>query len=96
MTTLPLRSGWRSAATGTALLDVVVPVYNEEDELSASVLRLDAYLAANLPYAYRIVIADNASTDATWAIAQRLAARHRTVWATHLDAKGRGRALRQA
>lgn len=96
MTTLPLRSGRRSAATGTALLDVVVPVYNEEDELSASVLRLDAYLAANLPYAYRIVIADNASTDATWAIAQRLAARHRTVWATHLDAKGRGRALRQA
>jgi len=96
MTTLPLRSDRRSAATGTALLDVVVPVYNEEDQLSASVLRLDAYLAANLPYAYRIVIADNASTDATWAIAQRLAARHRTVWAVHLDAKGRGRALRQA
>ncbi len=82
-------------ATRTALVDVIVPVYNEEADLAASVLRLESYLTESFPYDYRIVIADNASTDGTWSIAQRLAARHRTVWAVHLDAKGRGRALRQ-
>lgn len=85
----------RRPATRTALVDVIVPVYNEEADLAASVLRLESYLAESFPYSYRIVIADNASTDGTWSIAQRLAARHRTVWAVHLDAKGRGRALRQ-
>lgn len=85
----------RRTATRTALVDVIVPVYNEEADLAASVLRLESYLAESFPYSYRIVIADNASTDGTWSIAQRLAARHRSVWAVHLDAKGRGRALRQ-
>jgi cellulose synthase/poly-beta-1,6-N-acetylglucosamine synthase-like glycosyltransferase len=85
----------RRPATRTALVDVIVPVYNEEADLAASVLRLESYLSESFPYDYRIVIADNASTDGTWSIAQRLAARHRSVWAVHLDAKGRGRALRQ-
>ncbi len=80
----------------TAEVDIIVPVYNEEVDLAASVLRLDDYLAGSFPYDYRIVIADNASTDNTWSIAQRLAARHLHVRAVHLDAKGRGRALRQA
>jgi putative flippase GtrA len=40
-----------------------------------------------------ITVADNASTDATWIIAQRLAAELDGVRAVHLDGKGRGRAL---
>jgi putative flippase GtrA len=78
-----------------ATVDVIIPVYNEEQDLAASVLGLDTFLARTFPYDYRVVIADNASTDATFAIAQRLAARHEHVRAVHLDAKGRGRALRQ-
>ncbi|MCA0295758.1 MAG: bifunctional glycosyltransferase family 2/GtrA family protein [Actinobacteria bacterium] len=84
------------AATRTARVDVVVPVYNEQADLAASVVRLESYLAETFPYDYRIVIADNASTDGTWPIAQQLSAHHSSVWAVHLDAKGRGRALRQA
>jgi putative flippase GtrA len=95
MTALPTPATDGRAITRTALVDVIVPVYNEEADLAASVLRLEEFLAAGFPYAYRIVIADNASTDSTWSIAQRLAARHASVWAVHLDAKGRGRALRQ-
>ncbi len=95
MTALPAPTAEARPATRTALVDVVVPVYNEAEDLTASVLRLDDYLARSFPYEYRIVIADNASTDGTWPIAQRLAARHSHVWAEHLDAKGRGRALRQ-
>ena len=79
----------------TASVDVIIPVYNEEADLAASVLRLEGFLSETFPYDFRIVIADNASTDATAEIAQRLAARHPSVRAVHLDAKGRGRALRQ-
>ena len=79
----------------TATVDVIVPVYNEEADLAASVLRLERFLAETFPYDFGIVIADNASTDGTFGIAQRLAARYPNVRAVHLDAKGRGRALRQ-
>jgi glycosyltransferase involved in cell wall biosynthesis len=51
---------------------------------------------ANLPLAWRIVIADNASTDRTLGIARALAATLPNVSVLHLDAKGRGRALRAA
>ncbi|NDU78000.1 glycosyltransferase, partial [Actinomadura sp. DSM 109109] len=73
---------------------MVVPVYNEERVLAASVERLHAYLAGNLPYPFRITIADNASTDATWPIAHALADRHPRIRAVRLRDKGRGRALR--
>lgn len=79
----------------TARVDVIIPVYNEEQDLAASVLRLDDFLAETFPYDYRIVIADNASTDGTLEIAERLAERHPKLSVAHLDAKGRGRALRQ-
>jgi putative flippase GtrA len=76
------------------LVEVVIPVYNEERVLAASVRRLHAYLTDTFPYPFRITIADNASTDGTWRAAQDLAARLDRVNAVHLELKGRGRALR--
>ena len=76
------------------LVEIVIPVHNEQQVLTASVERLHAYLAENLPYPFRITIADNASTDATWQVALDLAERFTRVDAVHLDQKGRGRALR--
>ncbi len=76
-----------------ARVDVVLPVFNEEADLERSVLRLRAYLESSFPFSFRITIADNASTDTTWAIAQDLQRRLTGVRAVHLDAKGRGRAL---
>jgi putative flippase GtrA len=76
-------------------LDVVIPVYNEEADIASCVLRLHAYLQSQFPYRFRITIADNASTDGTLAIAQRLAGEFPEVVAVHLEQKGRGRALRQ-
>ena len=46
-------------------------VYNEEAALELSVRRLHRFLTAEFPFSWRIVIADNASTDATPAIAAR-------------------------
>ncbi len=76
-------------------LDVVIPVYNEEAGIESCVIRLHGYLQARFPYRFRITVADNASTDATLAIAGRLAAEYPEVVAVHLEQKGRGRALRQ-
>jgi putative flippase GtrA len=76
------------------ILDVVVPVYNEETDLAPAIRRLDRHLASRLPYGYRITIADNASTDATARIADDLARALPRVAVVHLPAKGRGGALR--
>jgi putative flippase GtrA len=78
------------------VLDVVVPVYNEEVDLEPCVRRLYAHLTATFPYPFRITVADNASTDGTLAVARRLAGELPEVDVLHLDAKGRGRALRAA
>lgn len=77
-------------------VDAVIPVYNEAHVLAQSIGTLVGFLGAQLPYAWRIVVADNASTDGTLGVAERLAAQHPRVVVQHLAQKGRGRALRTA
>jgi glycosyltransferase involved in cell wall biosynthesis len=74
---------------------VVIPVYNEEAALAKSIDTLRDYLSKNLKHQWHIVIADNASTDKTWEIAQSLAKQYADVVPFHIDQKGRGRALRK-
>ena len=78
------------------LVDVVIPVYNEERDLGPSVRRLHEFLTSRFPFSAAITIADNASKDGTLAVAQGLAKELPRVRVLHLDAKGRGRALRAA
>jgi putative flippase GtrA len=95
----PVRDAQADAPTagepGRPLVEVVVPVHNEQRTLEASIWRLHGYLTAHFPFAFRITVADNASTDATWPLARKLAEQLPRVRAVHLDQKGRGRALRQ-
>jgi putative flippase GtrA len=79
--------------TTQAVLDVVIPVYNEETDLEPCVRRLHAHLTATFPYRFRITVADNASTDDTLAVALRLATEFTEVQVRHVLLKGRGRAL---
>jgi putative flippase GtrA len=81
--------------SGAPTVEIVVPVHNEQADLRASVERLHSYLATEFPFTFRVTVADNASTDRTWEIAEDLAAELPGVHATHLEAKGRGRALAQ-
>ena len=76
-----------------AVLEVVVPVYNEQRALEHCVRTLHAHLRSEFPLPFRITIADNASTDATLTIARELSAEFAEVGVLHLDEKGRGRAL---
>jgi putative flippase GtrA len=78
------------------IVDVVVPVYNEERDLEPSVRRLHRALREQLPYPSQITIADNGSSDGTGAIADRLGVQLPHVRVLHLNEKGRGRALAAA
>ncbi len=77
-------------------VDLVIPVLNEAHVLANSVMKLRAYLRKSFPYRWRVVIADNGSTDGTLEVAERLASQHPDVACVHLDKRGRGRALRVA
>jgi len=86
-------------APGSAVppeVEIVVPVRNEERDLAPGVRRLHAYLTDRFPFAARITIADNGSTDGTWPTAVALAGELDLVRAVRLDQPGRGRALRSA
>ena len=78
------------------LVDVVVPVFDEERTLVRNVETLLAYLDDEFPCRFRVVIADNGSADATPEIGTELAARHDEVEYLRLERKGRGHALRTA
>ncbi|WP_329400700.1 bifunctional glycosyltransferase family 2/GtrA family protein [Streptomyces melanogenes] len=92
--TLPAREHLPVGAAGGPVLDVVVPVHNEERDLEPCVRRLSEHLARTFPYAFRITVADNASTDRTPEVAARLAREIEGVRHFRLEQKGRGRALR--
>ncbi len=91
--TLPSAPSSRPAAFR---VDIVVPVHNEQAALTDSIRRLHEFLAAQLPYAWRIIIANNASTDHTAAVARALQEDLDGVTLLDLPLKGRGRALRAA
>ncbi len=83
-------------STRAPVIEIVIPVYNEQAALEPSIRRLHAFLSANMPFSWRIRIADNASTDETLAIARSLELELSGVEVLHLPLKGRGRALRAA
>jgi glycosyltransferase involved in cell wall biosynthesis len=84
-----------NGATDTSV-DIVIPVLNEAHILEQSVSTLRDFLLKNIRYEWRIVIADNGSTDGTSDVARKLTERFSDVELICLDVKGRGRALREA
>src|SRR3954447_17320432 len=94
--TLPKPPAPRASAPVTRDVDIVVPVYNEEVALEQSIRRLHRFLTEAFPFGWRIVIADNASTDRTREVARVLQATLRGVSYLRLERKGRCRALREA
>ena len=78
-------------------LDVVLPGLNEEKDLANSVGTLSTFLSGHMDdYNWRIVIADNGSTDATPDIGRQLASESDRVSYLRLEQRGRGRALKYA
>lgn len=80
--------------TDLPVLDVTIPVFNEVAGIEACIRRLHAHLSEHFAPTFRITVADNASTDATLAVAEKVARELAEVSVVHLDEKGRGNALR--
>jgi glycosyltransferase involved in cell wall biosynthesis len=93
---MPARVSAPITLPATPVLEIVIPVYNEQRVLDANVRELHAYLSQEFTFAFQITIADNASTDATLAVAEALSQDLPQVGVLHLERKGRGRALRAA
>ena len=79
-----------------ASVDVTLPVYNEAHVLGRSVRALHGFLTDHLTHEWRILIADNGSTDGTYEEASRLASELEFVAVMRIPEAGRGRALTRA
>jgi glycosyltransferase involved in cell wall biosynthesis len=77
-------------------VEIVIPVYNEEEAIRPCVQRLTEFLTEELPHDWQIIIANNGSTDRTLEVARALSAEDPRVRVLNLDRKGRGLALRRA
>ncbi len=83
---------------GMPTLDIVIPCLNEEKQLPLSLDKLLDFCKQHMGgYQWRIVVADNGSSDKTHTIAQEYGQKTGgLVQAIRLDQRGRGRALRKA
>jgi len=77
-------------------VDIIIPVYNEEQILKQAVDKLHNFLLMQKYFEWRIVIASNGSTDRTNEIGINLSRNYSRVSFFHITKKGRGRALRKA
>ncbi len=77
-----------------ATIDITIPVYNEEDALPNTIAVLTSFLQDKLVNPWQIVIADNASTDNTREVSEKLCGQYPGVNYLRIPQKGRGRALR--
>lgn len=85
------------SAAPLPVIEIFVPVLDEERALPASIARIRSFARERLPgYRVRITVVDNGSTDRTPAIAREAAQDHPDVGWLRLERPGRGRALRHA
>ncbi|MFH9611368.1 glycosyltransferase [Streptomyces sp. NPDC017448] len=80
--------------TRVSLIEIVIPVRNEEKALARNVHRLRDYLVRNFPYPFVITIAESGSADRTREVGEGLAAQLSEVRFVSFEARGRGLALR--
>jgi len=92
----PINSADPGSREEVPLVEIAIPVYNEEGVLESSIRRLRDYLDESFPFTASVVIVDNASTDGTWKVASELCDELGGVHAIHLEQKGKGRAVRTA
>lgn len=79
------------------IVEITIPVYNEEKELEKNIEILASFCEQNLSnYNWHITIADNASLDNTPVIAATICKKNQKISLLRLEQKGRGRAVKRA
>ena len=89
-------SDWRARSPQDISVDLVIPVLNEAPVLDESVRTVREFMGRHVPYRWRVVIAENGSTDETGEVAARLVREFEDVDVEIIGEPGRGRALRRA
>lgn len=75
-------------------LSVVVPAYNEEKRIEATLRSIDAYLSSQ-PYSYEIIVVDDGSRDGTYSLVERLSHEIKGLRIiSYRDNRGKGWAVR--
>jgi glycosyltransferase involved in cell wall biosynthesis len=96
MTTTAGGNEWRLKPEPEITVDVVIPVLNEAHVLEGSILALHRFFRERIPLSWRLVIAENGSSDGTAEIGRQLADTLSNVDCLLIGRRGRGRALRTA
>lgn len=87
-------AGNRAESTGRPALSVVVPAYNEEGDVQASIQYLNSVING-LVESYEIIVVDDGSIDGTSAILQAMAEHHESIeYVTHDINHGKGHAIK--
>ena len=84
-----------TAAPAEGSLTIIIPVYNEEEILSANLSRLMTYLDG-IGGPFEIILVSNGSTDRTVDLAQQAQSSDPRVQAMALERRGVGRAFKTA
>jgi glycosyltransferase involved in cell wall biosynthesis len=74
-------------------LSVVVPAYNEERRLPATLDAILSFLAVQ-PFEVDVIIADDGSTDRTASVVEQMIVKHNNLKLLRLDHRGKGYAVR--
>jgi dolichyl-phosphate beta-glucosyltransferase len=82
-----------TGAPASPWLSVIVPAYNEERRLPATLEKLHAYLE-DRPFSYDILVVDNGSTDRTADLVREHARRIPALRLLQASARGKGSAVR--
>jgi len=75
-------------------LTIIVPAYNEERRLPATLPQMVAFAEAQ-SYPVEVLVVDNASTDRTAEVVRDVAAEHPVVSLLHQPIRGKGAAVRK-
>ena len=78
------------------LINVTIPVLNEEKQLKASIRRVHEHVAGNEAFDVEILIVDNGSRDSTVDVAGLMTKELNNVKLICIPQRGRGRALKRA
>lgn len=81
-------------ASETPRVSIVIPIYNEEGILQASVAGLYEALE-EVDWPFEIILSENGSKDSTVELARKLQKRHPTLRLIHSDEPDYGKALRR-
>ncbi len=89
-----VEAGETVASAEAPYLSIIIPAYNEERRLPASLDSILAYLAEQ-PYTAEIIVVENGSSDGTAAVVEQYSAGHPLVRLLRARMRGKGNAVRE-